>query len=945
MSRRYKLLGLILLLAALLGLCGLAAQAEEVVQEASAIPAEYEFVTQNSSFNLYLCRENLGIIVESKSSGKLLYSTLQNPGDYKLTGDWQTFYQSGLVLEYIENLKSSPAQANPLKNETEITYEFTEDGFTAHINYTDIGISHDFILTMDEAGLHATVPQDSFVEVKEQPYVVYKQNGEEIRADLKKYEKTSEVKEYVLIDAQGQKYIVPEGVNVTAKGKTQLNVPDTTGTNQVVPMDRKTITLTNAAGEAVELETYQLTSRSVAGAYTDKDGAPTEGYVIIAADGTEYDLPQELFSAKKDDATLLVVGSDGKSKLTVALNVPTPAVATIAVTNEAGASVNLPVDQITGYEINLYTSATAANGSTLRIPADDVVELCENSYTVAGIYVYPFLGYSYMGGDEGYMIIPDGQGAIVKIENNEKRYKSPYMRQVYGTNIGVDGVVYSAYTVPVENVIMPIFGMVRTEDQIGFLGVIEEGDYSATISAYMNGNTVSNFDWICAKYTYRLVYNQPMGMNGSAAAGTVPTRTEKARDFDVVQHFLLADGEDATYAGLAVAYRNYLIEKGTFDNAEDRPFDVQLDILGLERENYVFGKQDVVMTSYEDTIEILRELKENGVDEMSVVLRGWQEGGLTGGVPVEGFDPAKSLGGKSGLKELREWAESEGIDFALEADVLSLNVDTHPTLNYSAFKLITSATWSRPTFGKVYSTLKYLTPSVSAQKAENLVDELVEAEVKGVSFTGITQLLADFYYKDAYHDTTEMAETYIGILQNAGENLTVTLSSPNAYLWPYADVITDLPIGGSDHTYTDAEIPFLAIALSGQVPYYAEYVNFQANTKEFFLHLLEQGARPAFLLTLEDPIELQDTNSASIYSSKYELYAEMIQTWYSDLNALYEVVGEDGMIVNHERSGNMVRVTWDNGTQVYLNFGDKEATFDDVTLGKLEWKVVNANGN
>jgi len=352
-----------------------------------------------------------------------------------------------------------------------------------------------------------------------------------------------------------------------------------------------------------------------------------------------------------------------------------------------------------------------------------------------------------------------------------------------------------------------------------------------------------------------------------------------------------------------------------------------------------------VMTAFEQAGEILTELKAENVDNISAVYRGWQTNGLTGGVPTASYSPAGSLGGKGGLTELRQLAGEKGYSFSLEADVLSLNIETHPAMTFSAFKKITSETWSRPTFGKVYSTLNYLTPKASRDIGVSLVDALAQDQHTGVTFTGITQLLADFYYKDAYHDTTEMAETYIGILKDAGEKLTVTLSSPNAYLWPYADVITDLPIGGSDHTYTDVEIPFLAIALSGQVPYYAEYVNFQANTKEFFLHLMEQGARPAFLLTWEDPIELQDTNSADIYSSKYELYQEMIQTWYQNLSALNEAVGEKGMIVNHERKGTMVRVTWDNGTQVYLNFGDKEAAFDDVTLGKLEWKVVNASGN
>ena len=857
MSRKFDLPGLLaLVLAAVCLLSSLA------LAEASAIPKGYEQIAQSSRFNLYLNKKDLAIIVESKANGAVMYSTLQDPGNHKLAGDWKTFYQSAVVLEYIENLKASPVQANPLKNDAEITYDFRENGFTAHINYKDIGISHDMTLTMDEAGLHVSVPQDSFKEVKEQPYMIVEEAGAEKRIDLKKYEKTAKKDEYVLIDGAGKEYVLAEANFVAKKGTKAINVLTTDGVTQsTVPAD-------NA------------------------------------------------------NAALL-----------------------IPVTDESGNAVQLPSDQVKSFRTNVYITGTDVKGNAFRYPEGAVKELSENSYTAAGLYVYPMLGYTYMGEKEGYMIIPDGQGAIVKLENNEGRYKSPYARQVYGTNIGVDGVVYSAYTTPVENVIMPVFGMVHTADQIGFLGVIEEGDYSANIMAYMNGNTVSNFDWVCAKYTYRLVYNQPMGMNGSAAAGTVPTRTEKPRDLDIVQHFLLTDGTDATYAGLAVAYRDYLIEKGTFAKASDRPFDVQLDFLGMERENYVFGKQDVVMTSYEQTAEILKELKSGGVDEMSVVLRGWQENGLTGGVPVDGFKPARSLGGKKELQALREYAEAEGIDFALEADVLSLNVETHPTLNYSAFKLITSATWSRPTFGKVYDTLKYLTPSVSAEKAADLVQELNRNDVKGVSFTGFTQLLADFFYKDKYHDTTEMASIYEGIVKNAGEQLTVTLSSPNAYLWPYADVLTDLPIGGSDHTYTDTEIPFLAIALSGQVPYYAEYVNFQANTREFFLRLMEQGARPAFLLTWEDPIELQDTNSADIYSSKFELYQEMIQTWYQDLRALNDAVGEKGMIVNHERNGNMVRVTWDNGTQVYLNFGDKEASFDDVTLGKLEWKVVSANGN
>ena len=190
-----------------------------------------------------------------------------------------------------------------------------------------------------------------------------------------------------------------------------------------------------------------------------------------------------------------------------------------------------------------------------------------------------------------------------------------------------------------------------------------------------------------------------------------------------------------------------------------------------------------------------------------------------------------------------------------------------------------------------------------------------------------------------------MAAIYTEIIAGAGEEMNVSLVRPNAYLWPLADALTDLPIAGSDYNYTDAEVPFLTIALSGQVPYYVEYANFQANTNEFFLHLMEQGARPSFLLTWEDPIKLQNSNSSDIYSSRFELYQALIARWYSELNALYETVGPDAVITDHVRVGDVVKVTWSEGTQVYLNFGDKPAAMDGITLEKLEHKVVSGNGN
>ena len=80
------------ILALLLTLCLLAVSvlpgwAEET--PGAAIPDAYEKIAENSRFNLYLRRDTLALIVESKATGKVMYSTVQNPEDMKDNAAWK----------------------------------------------------------------------------------------------------------------------------------------------------------------------------------------------------------------------------------------------------------------------------------------------------------------------------------------------------------------------------------------------------------------------------------------------------------------------------------------------------------------------------------------------------------------------------------------------------------------------------------------------------------------------------------------------------------------------------------------------------------------------------------------------------------------------------------------------------------------------------------------
>lgn len=692
---------------------------------AADIPQDYSQVAQNTQWTLYMKESTLSLIIESNTTGSLLYSTVMDAEKHKDNATWKNFYQSGIVMEYIEDVKSQATQAGFVGDANEKAFTYLDNGFIVTVRFTNLGISYTATITLQDWGIDVSIPQSGIVEEN---------------------------------------------------------------------------------------------------------------------------------------------------------------------------------------------------------PA---------KYTTAGFYVYPFMGYSYLGQDEGYLLIPDGQGAIIPLQDNEARYTSPFSSTVYGMNFGLEEYVYVDLIVDPEQVKMPVFGIAHTDKGIAWLGVIENGDSSAKIWAYPNGVRM-NFDWVCAQYIYRVVYPQPTG----PSSGAVSMRTEHAKAFDIKQRFLLTQDAEANYAGMAKAYREYLKETGAFANADPiDTFDVEITLLGGEKKNWVIGKTDVPMTTFEQAGDILEALYNQGVSNISAVYRGWLKDGLTGGIPTTGYNPSGTLGGKKALESLMEKAPQWGTKLYLDVDFLNINVQVNPTLQYSAMKRVNSATFRIPTFGYVWDGKYFLTPAKSVEMAGNVLPQLQKTPLYGVRMTGITEAMSDYHYQNKYYDSSAMMAQYEEIAKLYADAMPTLLAAPNQYLWKYASRLTNLPIGGSSYQYVSQEVPFMAISLSGQVPFYTEYTNFQANTRRFFLKLVEQGARPSFLLTWEDPIELKDTDSSGIYSSRFSLYENMIVSWYHELSELHAKIG--GTAINsHTRADDIIQVTYENGLTIYINLNEVPKTVNGIALDALGYKAV-----
>ncbi|MFR3994574.1 MAG: DUF5696 domain-containing protein [Turicibacter sp.] len=576
-------------------------------------------------------------------------------------------------------------------------------------------------------------------------------------------------------------------------------------------------------------------------------------------------------------------------------------------------------------------------GIIAEIPEESIVE--GDTHKVSGFYIYPFLGYSKLGIREGYMVIPDGSGAIINLEDNDGEYTQPYSNYIYGENIGIDEknvpTLFKGHNIvkPSENVLMPIFGMVHTDSKIGLLGIVEGGaEYSSKIEAYPNG-AVTDYDWITAKFVYRQSYNQSM----SQSTGSIVVIQNERNHFDARIRYEFVSGEDASYTGLAKIYRHYLLENDALNQVEEQ-FKMRLDFLGLEQKNGMIFREDVVMTTIEDIKQIYNELGVEGVTNLLTIYKGWQKNGLAASSPATNFKADQAIGGNHELLDLLAELEESNVAFYLYNDPLKVDSSASTLLKYSVVKKLNKRVHEEETYKDVIVGYNYLLPSKVAEMATKLENSYVKNKVNNVMLSEISNTVFSYSIKGKIYDRMTTAQAFEDIVANYSVSFNLLLEQPFSYLWKYTDMYVDTPVSGSRYNFVDEDIPFLSIVLKGSLPMYSNYINFEANKQEYFLKLVEQGVLPSFYLTMEDPAELKYTNSSDIYSSRYDLLKDELVTYYNELKDVYSQIS-GATIEDHNRVDDVVTVEYSNGIKVYVNYSTKAKMIDGVTIDALSYKV------
>ena len=601
----------------------------------------------------------------------------------------------------------------------------------------------------------------------------------------------------------------------------------------------------------------------------------------------------------------------------------------------------------TEYEFGLTVNVRLdGNALVVNVADDSIIENGVDTY-IGTVSLYPFMGYTYLDSQEGYMLIPDGNGALIYLDNKDKKYSSGFSQMIYGKDYGISDQTSASLlmddydtVIDVQQVLAPIYGMVHLDNEFGYLAIVEEGEKRASIEAHPNGVMVG-YNRCFAKFIERMVYVQPLNKSGSGTMSSTMSKVETDRTHSDLQvRYLFVTEEEANYSGLAVEYRNYLLENNLV-TSRDTDYKTRVDFLGTDREEWLITTKAVTMTTTEQIATIYQELKEAGVNNLLSVYKGWQSGGLYN-VPITKFKADSKIGGTSSLTNLIKDSAEDGYDLYLYSDGLRVNPSETSTL-FNVVKKINKRTLEEVSYSQVYQTFRYLMPNKADSNLTKLIESYSKKGVANMALSGISNTLYSYSYKSKYYSRYDCADSYLNTISTINDSANLILEQPFAYLWNDTKAFLDMPLGSSKYMYIDEEVPFLSMVLKGTLPMYSDYVNFEANKDEFMLQMIEAGVYPSFYLTYKDSSELIYTNSSDLYSTQYDTYKDIIVTYdhiFSELSQLTE----GSYIVAHEKPQNQTtKVTYDNGVVIYINYNEAPVTIDGVQVDGMSYKVGEAH--
>lgn len=603
---------------------------------------------------------------------------------------------------------------------------------------------------------------------------------------------------------------------------------------------------------------------------------------------------------------------------------------------------------VLSFEIALEWRLTG-DGCEVTIPCEGVKEY--GGGMIRSIQLLPFMGAASQD-ENGYMVVPDGSGALIRFNNGKSSY-AQYNQSIYDLDL-IDADVANPQNMQTAR--LALFGICR--DTSSLLVTVERGASLCSVVADVAGRN-NSYNFVYPTFTMR--HTDTLIIVGEEA----PVAEKDYYNVDVTVRYSMLGSDYAGYSGLARACRERLEQGGVLkakEAAGDIPF--YYDVIGGVKETaHWLGVQYLrvlPMTTFSQAVDMVSQLKHDGVSNQKINLQGWMNGGYYHDAIGRGVSVLGQLGGDQGLRNLQDEVIRSGgrlyPDVALQL-VTDISRSYFPSEEASRFYAegyavevgLTSPVTYRRTATLGYRELGYtlLSPKFLPRYTEQLGSAIRRLELKGISLRDLaSDLHADKRRTNVIHREAALDIVRAQFGEIAATGAGVMVSGGNDYSFSAASDVLNAPVEATMFYIVDEQIPLWEMIVHGSIDYAGTPMNLQqtGDVRADLLHLVEYGASTHYTFTWRDAADMKYTGLGSKFATTFSQWEQEAVSHYSYVNGALKHVSGAAMTEHEKLTDTLSRVRYANGVTIYVNYASEEAQADGITVPAADYLVVGGEG-
>ena len=607
---------------------------------------------------------------------------------------------------------------------------------------------------------------------------------------------------------------------------------------------------------------------------------------------------------------------------------------------------NVSVLPYMGAGNNSYNGYTFyPDGSGALFAFEDLAD--QNTYTVASkIYGVDYAYHQISGTYQQTVRYP-----VFGIVEKTEYYDCLYMNEETGedeivriSSMIYDGVVKAQKDGLTGSPLVTKYGALISEAEAekvsedrGYVAIIEEGDALTELVTYHAG-VLSPYDTVQMNFNPRPKdsYNIADAISvGTNSEWTVVSNRKYVGNYKI-HYVMLSDDEtaaknnlpadkwyEASWLGMAKAYRDYLVKKGILTqlSAEQTDGDIPLYIEtfgAIETvEKFASIPVEVMkpLTSTADIVTMYEELSAAGATNINFKLTGFANGGVWYSTMPYKLKWEKAVQEELSMQELFDYAANlnEGKmnvfpEFEFSYSVMTGMFDGFSSRKHAVRTIDDRFTFERPYMATQQRYASSFRLAVSPAYFDHFYTKLMENYLGYNNVTGISTgslgktLNSDFDEDEPYNreDSKSFIAKALEYISGSKDDLQVMVDGGNAYTWQYVDHILGAALDSSRYIKASYSVPFIGVVLHGYMNFAGTPLNMEGDVNYAKLKAIENGASIYFTLSYQNTQLLkEDRNLSQYYSIRYDIWYEDVVEIYNELNNATRDV-QNKIIIDHQ---------------------------------------------